>query len=247
MSRVYLAEDQRTDQPVAIKVLDIINVQDKHLIEQFAREYRLLSDITNAHVVQLFDQLFTEQHACIVMEYFPQGDLTVRIRQGVAPQQALDYLQQIAHGLASIHEKGVVHRDLKPNNILFRQDQSLGIVDFGLAQIDSESQSLIRQGEVYGTPAYVSPEQARGDQVDSRSDIYSLGIIFYQMLTDKKPYRASHPRTMFYKHIYAQLPKLPGPYAHYQTLLDQMLAKSVHERLKNAQTLLDMIDKYQTI
>lgn len=245
MSRVYLAEDNESGKEVAIKVLDMETIEDDRMIERFIREYAMLSSVDNRHVASILDQTFTDEYAFIIMERFQGGDLTKRIRKGITPEQALNYLKQIAMGLADVHREGIVHRDLKPGNILFRLDDSLAILDFGLAQIEDDDMSLTKHGEVYGTPSYVSPEQARGKRVDHRSDIYSTGIIYYQMLTRKKPYRADNPMAMFYKHVHAEVPRLPSEYSEYQPLLDKMLAKSADDRFQNADELIRAIRKYE--
>ena len=134
---------------------------------------------------------------------------------------------------------------LKPGNIMFRLDETLAILDFGLAQIEDDDMDLTRHGEVYGTPSYVSPEQARGKKVDLRSDIYSTGIIFYQMLTRKKPYRADNPMAMFYKHVHGEVPQFPVEYAKYQPLLEKMLAKSADDRFQNADELAKALKDYE--
>ena len=244
MSKVYLAEDNDTGREVAIKVLDMDTIEDDRMIERFIREYSMLASIDNIHVASILDQTFTDEYAFIIMERFQGGDMTRRIRKGITAKQALNYLKQIATGLRDVHREGIVHRDLKPGNILFRLDDTLAILDFGLAQIDDDSQDLTKHGEVYGTPSYVSPEQARGKRVDHRSDIYSTGIMFYQMLTRKKPYRADNPMAMFYKHVHAEVPRLPGEYAKYQPLLDKMLAKSADDRYQNANELIQALKDY---
>ena len=245
MSRVYLAEDNDTGKEVAIKVLDTDTIEDDRMIERFIREYSMLASIDNKHVASILDQTFTDEYAFIIMERFQGGDLNRRIRKGIEPKQAINYLKQIAEGLADVHREGIVHRDLKPGNILFRLDDTLAILDFGLAQVEDDSMDLTRHGEVYGTPSYVSPEQARGKRVDNRSDIYSSGVIFYQMLTRKKPYRADNPMAMFYKHVHAELPRLPGEFAEYQPLLDKMLAKSPADRFQNARELIEALKPYE--
>ena len=244
MSRVYLAEDNKTGKEVAIKVLDMETIEDDRMIERFIREYAMLSSVENIHVASILDQTFTDDYAFIIMERFQGGDMTRRIRKGISPQQAIGYLAQIASGLGDVHREGIVHRDLKPGNILFRLDDSLAILDFGLAQIEDDDADLTKHGEVYGTPSYVSPEQAKGKRVDHRSDIYSTGIIFYQMLTRKKPYRADNPMAMFYKHVHAEVPKLPEEFARYQPLLEKMLAKSPDDRFQNAAALLEALKEY---
>ena len=245
MSSVYLAEDNDTGKEVAIKVLDMDTIEDDRMIERFIREYSMLASVNNIHVASILDQTFTDKYAFIIMERFQGGDLTSRIRKGVMPKEALNYLAQIADGLADVHREGIVHRDLKPGNIMFRLDDTLAILDFGLAQIDDDSMDLTKHGEVYGTPSYVSPEQARGKRVDHRSDIYSTGVIFYQMLTRKKPYRADNPMAMFYKHVHAEIPQLPADYARYQPLLEKMLAKSADERFQTADELAKALKDYE--
>lgn len=245
MSSVYLAEDNDTGKEVAIKVLDMDTIEDDRMIERFIREYSMLASVNNIHVASILDQTFTDKYAFIIMERFQGGDLTSRIRKGIKPKEALNYLAQIADGLADVHREGIVHRDLKPGNIMFRLDDTLAILDFGLAQIDDDSMDLTKHGEVYGTPSYVSPEQARGKRVDHRSDIYSTGIIFYQMLTRKKPYRADNPMAMFYKHVHAEIPQLPADYAGYQPLLEKMLAKSADERFQTADELAEALKDYE--
>lgn len=244
MSRVYLAEDHKDGKEVAIKVLDMDTIEDDRMIERFIREYNMLGSVENIHVARILDQTFTDEYAFIIMERFEGGDLTTRIRNGIEPEDALDYVEQVAKGLSDVHKEGIVHRDLKPSNIMFRLNDTLAILDFGLAQMDTD-EDLTKHGEVYGTPSYVSPEQARGRRVDSRSDIYSLGIIFYQMLTRKKPYRADNPMAMFYKHVHAEIPKFPAQYEKYQPLLEQMLAKSAEDRFQDAQALIDAIQNYK--
>lgn len=244
MSRVYLAERSSDGVEVAVKVLDVDNTSDSRMIERFIREYKMLASIKNTHVARIFDQKFTDEYAFIVMEKFSGGNLTHRIRRGIAPDKALDYVQQIADGLSNVHREEIVHRDLKPGNILFRADDTLAILDFGLARMAIE-EDLSEHGEVYGTPSYVSPEQARGRRIDGRSDIYSLGIIYYQMLTGEKPYRADNPMAMFYKHVHSAIPKLREPYQKYQPLLEKMLAKSVNNRFQSAAELIEAIPKFR--
>ncbi len=244
MSRVYLAERDLDGMKVAVKVLDMDNIEDSRMIERFIRESNVLDSIKNIHVARIFGQKFTDEYAFIVMERFPSGNLTHRIRRRIAPEQALDYVQQIADGLDAVHRKKIVHRDLKPGNILFRADDTLAILDFGLAQMAVEK-DLSEHGEVYGTPSYVSPEQAMGRRVDGRSDIYSLGIIYYQMLTGEKPYRADNPMTLFYKHVHAEIPKLWAPYQKYQPLLEKMLAKSAKNRFQSAAELVAAIPQFR--
>ena len=150
-------------------------------------------------------------------------------------------LQQVAMALKAIHEFGIVHRDLKPENIMFRADDSLAIVDFGIAKMISDVNSLTQTGHILGTPYYLSPEQAQGDMLDGRSDLYSAGVMMYEMLTQRRPFTASTPIALVNKHISEPVPRLPPELAPFQELIDKLMAKSARSRFANAQQLLDYL------
>ena len=175
------------------------------------------------------------------MEYFKGGDLKARIGQGVGEERAVAYLKQIASALARIHDVGILHRDLKPGNIMFRSDDSLALIDFGLAKRMRLKLDITDHGEIFGTPHYMSPEQGHAGKVDARSDIYSLGIIFYEMLTGEKPYQADAALGLVYMHANAPIPELPPDYALYQGLFERMLAKDPDDRLQSAEEVLEWV------
>ena len=191
--------------------------------------------------MRIHDLGIADDHAFIVMEHFPEGDLKTRIATGLSVEESLDYLEQMAGALAAIHRVGVLHRDLKPGNVLLRQDGSLALIDFGLAKRMKVSIELTRTGEIFGTPYYMSPEQGRGEPVDERADIYSLGVIFYEMLTRRKPFAAASPMAVIYKHGHAEIPMLPDAAADWQSLFEQMVAKERDERPPSAKALLALI------
>jgi serine/threonine protein kinase len=175
------------------------------------------------------------------MEYFPRGDLRARIAKSIEPSQALQYLAQMAAALQVVHEVGVLHRDLKPGNIMERADGSLALIDFGLAKHDDVSVEITGTGEIFGTPYYMSPEQGHGQPLDVRSDLYSLGVIFYEMITRKKPFLAPTPMGVIYLHGNAPIPDLPPELSMYQPLVHTLLAKQPAQRFESARQLLHEI------
>jgi serine/threonine protein kinase len=136
--------------------------------------------------------------------------LKQKIEKGVPPDAAVDYMRAIARGLRAIHAQDIIHRDLKPGNIMFRADGSLAIADFGIAKRVNETQDLTSGSGVLGTPSYLSPEQAMGLDLDFRSDLYSAGVIFFELLTGRKPYRADSPAGLVYQHLHAEIPRHPA-------------------------------------
>jgi serine/threonine protein kinase len=171
------------------------------------------------------------------MEFFTRGDLKQRIEHHVLPDDALNYALHIALGLEAIHGQGIVHRDLKPGNIMFRSDDSLAIADFGISKHLDAREELTNVGSVLGTPNYISPEQGQGLAVDARSDLYSAGIILFEMLAGRKAYRADTPTAVIYQHVHADIPRLPAGLERYQPIIDSLLAKRPAERYQTASEL----------
>jgi eukaryotic-like serine/threonine-protein kinase len=242
-SSVYLMERERNAGLVVAKVFRRVPDQvDQYVpLQRFLREYEVISDIRHPNVVQIFDLGIADDMAFIVMEYFAGGHLGGRLAGGMPAAQALEYLAQIAQALDAIHAVGVLHRDLKPANIMLRDDGSLALIDFGVAKLRDSAAELTSLGELFGTPYYMSPEQGEGAPVDERADIYSLGVVFHEMLTGRKPYVAGSPVAIIWKHRHAPLPVLPAPLASLQPLLDQMMAKDPARRFVSAGALLDAL------
>jgi serine/threonine-protein kinase PpkA len=233
-AKVYLAERQRDRLRVALKVLDRRLRNDSVFLERFMREYKLLASLEVEHVARIYDQGFTGDNPYIAMEFLPAGTLASRIREGLLPRTSLKLARQIAQALDAIHSRGIVHRDLKPANILFRPDGRPVIVDFGLAKDMGVSSTLTAAGRLVATPRYMSPEQCQGLPVDARSDIYSLGVILWEMLTGHRIYEDANPAELITMHVSAPLPKLPSSLAHYQPTLDRLLAKKPEDRFQSA-------------
>jgi class 3 adenylate cyclase/predicted Ser/Thr protein kinase len=246
MSNVFLAEREGDGAQVALKILNARPSDDKQLLQRFIQESALISDIDHTNVVKIYDKGFTDDYAYIAMEYFTGGSLKDVIAQGLTPRQALSLLAQAAAALSEIHRLGIVHRDVKPANMMLRADGTMVLADFGIAKRYEGSMDRTVHGEFFGTPYYISPEQANGKPATERSDIYSLGIIFYEMLMQQRPFDGNSIVELISQHVHAPVPRLPDALAEYQGLLDAMLAKDPAERLQNAEEVLGAIDRVWT-
>jgi len=246
MSNVFLAERESDGTQVALKILNAKPSDDKQLLQRFIQESALISDIDHTNVVKIYDKGFTDDYAYIAMEYFTRGSLKDEIAKGLTPRQALSLLAQAAAALAEIHRLGIVHRDVKPANMMLRADGTMVLADFGIAKRTQGSMDRTVHGEFFGTPYYISPEQANGRPATERSDIYSLGIIFYEMLMNQRPFDGSSIVELITQHVHTPVPRLPEALSDYQELVDSMLAKDPAERLQSADEVLEAVDRVWT-
>ena len=246
MSSVYLAEEQSRSRRVVLKVLKGRRGDDDSLWKRFFQECAIVSAIDHKNVVRIYDQGFGDELAYIAMEYLGGGSLRELIGRGLSPRQALSLLSQAASGLAEIHQCGVVHRDIKPANLMLREEGVLVLTDFGVAKRLDGSAGQTLHGEILGTPYYISPEQAQGHAVAPCTDLYSLGVIFYEMLTGRRPFAGGTILEILSQHVSAPVPRLPGTLAVYQPLIDGMLAKRIEDRLESAEAVLAEIDAVWT-
>jgi DNA-binding response OmpR family regulator len=245
LSTVYLAESEREGRLVCLKLLRQVpdNTDKSSTFDRFLQEYEIIGSLSHPNVVKIFDLGVADDHAYIAMEYFPDGDLRQRIKKGVTTEEAVRWLRQMAGALAAIHAVGVLHRDLKPGNVMLRRDGSIALIDFGLAKQLELDAEITATGEIFGTPYYMSPEQGHGREVDARSDVYSLGVIFWEMLTGKKPFLAPTPMAVIYKHSHAPIPELPEPLQErYGGLIAKLLAKDPDARFQTADELVEALD-----
>jgi class 3 adenylate cyclase len=239
MASIFLAQSAEGGAPQVLKVMQLHKAVEADGLQRFIQEYALLAQIQHPNVARIFRQDFSLAHAYIAMEYFPLGDLRARMKAGpLAAATAISYIKQCAAGLAAIHEVGIVHRDLKPDNLMLRQDGSLALADFGVAKQTSMKITDTGDGDIVGTPYYLSPEQALGKAVDARCDIYSLGVLAFELLTGRKPYHASSAQELLRMHVHEAVPLLPPEHAHLQAVMESMMAKDREQRYPSAKTLL---------
>ena len=241
IASVYLTRDASTGRDVVLKVLR--QVPDSGggnvAFDRFLREFELIGKISHPNVVNIYNLGIADDHAFIAMEYCSRGSLKRRIRIGMYADRADEIMRQIADALGAIHKVGVLHRDLKPTNVLFREDESVAVIDFGLAKQAHLKAELTGTGEIFGTPYYMSPEQGHGESLDVRSDIYSLGVIFYEMLTGNKPFEGNTAMAVILKHAREPIPRLPEHLAQYQPAIDKMMAKRPGHRFQTVEELLE--------
>jgi len=238
MASIYLAADS-SEEPQVLKVMRISDGEGHDQLQRFIQEFALLAQVRHPNVAHIHRQGFCSGHAYIAMEYFSQGDLRARIKSGIDGDTALAYLKQIAAALQAVHTAGIVHRDLKPDNLMLRRDGSLALADFGIAKHVSMLITDTAHGQVVGTPYYLSPEQALGEAVDARCDLYSLGVMLYEMLTGARPYRADTAEALLDLHIQAPVPRLEARYQRLQPVLEALMAKDREERYASAADVIE--------
>jgi DNA-binding response OmpR family regulator len=244
LSSVYLAEAEDDREQIALKVLHHVpDTGGGRLFDRFLQEYEVIARIRHPNVVKIFDLGIADDHAYLAMEYLGAGSLARRLERPLAPALALDYARQIGGALEAIHAAGVLHRDLKPGNIMFRADDSLALIDFGLAKQMRLHAAITGTGQIFGTPYYMSPEQGHAGPTDERSDLYSLGCILYEMLTGERPFTASSPMGVIYRHAHAPRPRLNRELIDFQPVLDALLAVERLERYQSAGELLAALDR----
>ncbi len=211
----------------------------------FQREFEAIAALDHPSIIDLYDYGIHEGVEFLAMEYFPCGDLKQRLQNPLTPAEAIAFLKEIARSLKVVHEAGIIHRDLKPPNVMLRDDGSVVLIDFGLARSLLTGDGSTRTGVLRGSPYYMSPEQAQGEPLDARTDLYSLGVILYEMLAGKKPYLGASAIDVLQQHVMAPVPELPVQHLGYQPLLDRLMSKSREQRIASCDELLSAVEQMQ--
>jgi serine/threonine protein kinase len=241
MATVYLAVQESLSRHVALKVMNPLLMVDSDYCRRFLNEGRLIARLSHPNIVTVYDIGASELFHYLSMTYLPGGTLKEKIRGGVDLESTLAIFKRLAEALGYAHRQGIVHRDIKPGNVLFTDSNEPILTDFGIAKTVGNETKLTSTGVTVGSVGYMSPEQALGQEVDCRSDLYSLGVLLWQMLTGALPYSAPDPFALALKHAKDPIPKLPRPLDRFQPVIEGLMAKKPEDRLASAEELLRLV------
>ena len=240
MASVHLATQTSLEREVALKVMSPALAADPTFSKRFLQEARMLASLAHPNIVAVYDVGVTpSQLHYFSMQYLPGGDLAGRVRRGIEERDLVIAVAGVAKALGYAHQRGYVHRDVAPGNILYDSNNNPVLTDFGIALAAATGSRITSAGFSVGTSHYMSPEQARGGDVDSRSDIYSLGVLTYFSLTGKPPYDGADGFAVAYAHVFEAVPRLPPEKAHWQPLIDRALAKDPKDRFSDTEEFLE--------
>jgi len=237
IATVYRAYDPQFEREVALKILNRELLDDPQVRERFERETRIIAKLEHTAIVPVYDVGRDNNQLFFAMRYMSGGPLMERIQNRVLSLSAIAHIiQRVATALDYAHARGVIHRDLKPGNILFDEYNNAYISDFGIAKLTQATVTLTKSG-IIGTPTHMSPEQAKGENLDGRSDIYSLGVILFEMLSGKTPYDATTPLGMAFKHATYPVPRIlnvnPNLPAGVEVVIEKVMAKERERRYRS--------------
>lgn len=246
IATVYLAVQESLQRQVALKIMAPALTSDPNFTRRFLNEGLTVARLNHPGIVTIYDISVDGYQHYIAMEFLKGGSLKNRVRGGMPVDEVLDILYQVASALQCAHAEGVIHRDVKPENIMFR-DADAGeavLTDFGIAKTGAQQSNITRAGLVVGTPRYMSPEQAEGQGASERSDIYALGAIFHEMLTGCPPYGGQESMAVLYAHLHDPVPLLPAQHQAFQPLLEEMMAKDPEQRIPDCDALLERLEEH---
>ena len=243
MARVYLGNQLQPKRKIAVKIIAPVVGQDETFIQTLKQEGDTAALLNHPNVVTVYACGVVDGHYYLAMEHLGGGDLSELIKKGVTAERALEIMAEMASALECAHEHHLLHRDIKPENIMFHTGGRAVLVDFGIAKEQDTESNFTKAGAVVGTPHYMSPERATGKTTDGRSDLYALGVVFYEMLTGNKLYEGADTFAISYAHVYESIPVLDGKFVKYQGLLNKLVAKDPDDRYQNATELLKALKK----
>ena len=235
MATVYLAVQTSLEREVALKVMNPAMISDPTFSRRFMQEARTLASLAHPNIVAVYDVGITDEKLhYFSMQHLPHGDFLHRIRDGISEREVMRIIAGVGRALGYAHQRGFVHRDVAPGNVLFDVNGSPVLTDFGIARAVSKTSRITNAGVSVGTSHYMSPEQARGGDVDGRSDLYSLGAVTFEALTGHAPYEGDDGFAIAYAHVFEPIPRLPQHLQHWQGLIDRAMAKDPAQRYQNA-------------
>ncbi|MCR6650984.1 MAG: serine/threonine protein kinase [Cellvibrionaceae bacterium] len=242
MAAVYQARQQSFGREVAFKVLNPSTEDLDEFSRRFLQESTIAAKLHHSHIVQVYDVGRHQDYFYISMEYLHGGDLGEKLKAGLSLRESVRIIKQLADALDFAHRKNIIHRDIKPANIMFREDGAAVLTDFGIAKELESQAELTQAGVVIGTPRYMSPEQIRGDKVDHRADIYSLGIVFFRCLTNYVPFDGKDMLATAYLQDNEPVPALPAEVACFQPIINRMLEKDPHARYQRGREVVEALE-----
>lgn len=245
MSRVYLARQLQPKRDVAIKIVSPGSAPDPTFLASLKLEGDTVAGLNHDNVVTVFACGVVDAHYYLAMEILPGGDLTERIKKGLRAEDAVEVMIQIGSALEHAHKRQVLHRDIKPENVMFHESGKAVLVDFGIAKEGDAESSFTQVGAVVGTPHYMSPERCMGKATDARSDLYAMGVMFFEMLTGHKVFEGRDTFAVSYAHVYEPVPPLPPEHARFQGIINKLLAKDPKDRYQNAGEMVAALKKHR--
>jgi tRNA A-37 threonylcarbamoyl transferase component Bud32 len=241
---VYLAKNEEFSHTVALKVQSLkgqslVSDADR---ERFTKECEILSKLNHRSIANVLDFGVTDDYLFLALEYFPCGSLRDRMKNPVSEADAINYAHQIGEALQIVHAARIVHRDLKPSNLMLTDENRLVLIDFGSARTQLTASEIARTDDCTGTPYYVCPEQTEDREPDARGDLYSLGVVMFEMLGGGLPFIGANLAAILAAHRTAPIPRLPEAVRHFQPIIDRLLAKNPQDRFASAAHFLDALD-----
>ncbi len=245
MATVYLAIQESFGRKVALKVMTSKAHEDNSYSDRFLREAKIVARLSHPHIVPVYDVGTADDYYYISMEYLDNGDLSSKIKQGLTLKQIIKITKDVALALDYAHRKGIIHRDVKPDNIMFREDGAAVLTDFGIARPTAPDSNMTQVGKVIGTPKYMSPEQTKGEALDNTCDIYALGIMLFELLTGNVPFDGNNPFEIGIQHLKEPIPRLKPALNTFQELIDKLLAKNKSQRIQTGHEVIEYLDNIQ--